>query len=356
MRQRFELILCALLLSVTAGGSRSAAAAILATPETAVAPKITTPPASATVKVSTKATFKVVASGTAPLTYQWYKNSSEISGAIASSYTTPAVTDADNGSYFAVIVKNSAGSTPPSNAASLTVVDPPVIYEQPSSMTVTTPAVAEFDVSAYAQAGPLTCQWYKNAHAIAGATNCYSYITEELTTADNGAAFTVVFTVTVNGVAISTASKAAILTVKTTTASGTYPIVGNWSGTATFTSSGSGTSTVQVVAVFSQTIYSITGTFVYTDENGVPFFGAGVASLNGQNVYTVVPGEEGVGLAAGFSTNLLTLNGIALGATGTGEAEGGSGTLTISSDHQTLTGSGKNSDGEAITWKLTREK
>jgi hypothetical protein len=352
LKQRFELILCALLLLVTAGGSRSAAAAISTTPEAATAPTITTQPANATVKLSTTATFKVVASGTATLQYQWYKNGNLIGGAIASSYTTPATTDSDNGSSFTVKVTNSAGSKT-SNPASLTVVDPPVIQQQPSSLTVTTPAVAEFDVYAYATQ-PMTCRWYKNGKVIAGATSCYSYVTEELTTADNGAAFTVVFTETVNGVAISTASKAAILTVKGATITGTSPIVGNWSGTATFTSSSSGATTVQVVAVFSQTTYSLTGTFVYTDENGIPSYGAGVAALNGQNVYTAIIGDDGGGgnLAAGFSSNLLTLSGIALGSDG----EGGSGTLTISSDHQTLTGSGKDTDGDTIKWKLTREK
>jgi hypothetical protein len=79
-----------------------------------------------------------------------------------------------------------------------------------------------------------------------------------------------------------------------------------------------------------------------------------VAALNGQNVYTAIIGDDGGGgnLAAGFSSNLLTLSGIALGSDG----EGGSGTLTISSDHQTLTGSGKDTDGDTIKWKLTREK
>jgi hypothetical protein len=66
------------------------------------------------------ATFTVVASGTAPLAYQWQKNGSNISGATAASYSTPATTTSDNDSTFAVAVSNSVGSVT-SSAATLAV-------------------------------------------------------------------------------------------------------------------------------------------------------------------------------------------------------------------------------------------
>jgi hypothetical protein len=66
------------------------------------------------------ATFTVVASGTAPLSYQWQKGGTAISGATAASYTTPATSTSDSGSQFKVVVTNSAGSVT-SNAATLTV-------------------------------------------------------------------------------------------------------------------------------------------------------------------------------------------------------------------------------------------
>src|SRR5690348_14978731 len=56
---------------------------------TVVAPTITTQPASQTVTAGQTATFSVVASGTAPLSYQWQKNGATISGATSASYTTP---------------------------------------------------------------------------------------------------------------------------------------------------------------------------------------------------------------------------------------------------------------------------
>jgi hypothetical protein len=66
------------------------------------------------------ATFAVAATGTAPLSYQWQKNGTAISGATSSSYTTPATTSSDNGAQFTVTASNSAGSAT-SNAATLTV-------------------------------------------------------------------------------------------------------------------------------------------------------------------------------------------------------------------------------------------
>ena len=81
---------------------------------------ITTQPASQTVAVGATATFTVVATGTAPLTYRWQKNGTAISGATSASYTTPATTSADNGAKFIVVVSN-ATSSATSGAATLTI-------------------------------------------------------------------------------------------------------------------------------------------------------------------------------------------------------------------------------------------
>jgi hypothetical protein len=62
----------------------------------------------------------VAATGTAPLAYQWRRNGTDIAGATASSYTTPATTLADNGAQFTVVVSNAAGAVT-SSAATLTV-------------------------------------------------------------------------------------------------------------------------------------------------------------------------------------------------------------------------------------------
>lgn len=91
-----------------------------ATTTAPVAPSITQQPANKTVNTGQSATFSVVATGTAPLSYQWQKGTTNITGANSASYTTPATSLADNDSQFRVIVTNTAGSAT-SNPATLTV-------------------------------------------------------------------------------------------------------------------------------------------------------------------------------------------------------------------------------------------
>src|SRR5258708_4743547 len=132
-----------------------------ATPPATI-PSITTQPASQTVTAGQPAAFTVAATGTAPLTYQWKKNGTAISGATSSSYTTPATTSSDNGAQFTVTVSNSTGSVT-SNAATLTVsaaAVAPSITTQPASQTVTAGQPAAFTVAATGTA-PLTYQWEK---------------------------------------------------------------------------------------------------------------------------------------------------------------------------------------------------
>jgi hypothetical protein len=89
------------------------------------APTITTGPLSQNVTLGQTATFSVVAAGTAPLSYAWQRNGTAISGATATSYTTPATTLADNDATFQVTVTNTAG-TITSAGATLTVSATPV--------------------------------------------------------------------------------------------------------------------------------------------------------------------------------------------------------------------------------------
>jgi beta-galactosidase len=79
-------------------------------------PTITTQPVSQTVTSGATAQFTVVAGGTAPFTYQWFRNGAAIVGATGAAYTTPAVSSSDSGSIFSVKVSNAAGSVTSANA------------------------------------------------------------------------------------------------------------------------------------------------------------------------------------------------------------------------------------------------
>src|SRR5262249_46497588 len=149
-------------------------------------PSITTQPSDRTVNLGATATFSVVATGTAPLSYQWQKNQVNIAGATSTSYTTPATTSADNNAKFRVIVTNSVSSVT-SNAANLIVNTPPSITMQPSDQTVNAGQMATFTVVA-GGSGPFTYQWLKNSVNISGATSA-SYTTPATTAADDGKTF-----------------------------------------------------------------------------------------------------------------------------------------------------------------------
>jgi hypothetical protein len=101
-------------------GSITSSQATLTVNSAPAAPTISTQPANQTVAAGQTATFSVVAAGTTPLTYQWQKNGSAITGATAASYITPVTTTADSGELFRVVVSNSAGNVT-SNSATLTV-------------------------------------------------------------------------------------------------------------------------------------------------------------------------------------------------------------------------------------------
>src|SRR2546428_11070783 len=83
-----------------AGTATSKAATLTANPAP-VAPAITTQPANQTVTAGQTATFTGVATGTAPLSYQWQEKGGNPAGATAGRYTTPATTTSDSGATIA---------------------------------------------------------------------------------------------------------------------------------------------------------------------------------------------------------------------------------------------------------------
>jgi pectate lyase len=161
--------------------------------------------------VGQDATFNVVASGTSPLSYQWYYNTNTIlTNATSSTLTLTNVQLADSGGYT-VVVTNSYGSVT-SAVAQLTVNVPvaPSITTQPQDQTSILPgATATFSVAA-SGSDPLNYQWYYNTNTLlANATD--SILT--ITNVQPGNAGS--YSVTVSNLAGGVISSNAFLTVNT---------------------------------------------------------------------------------------------------------------------------------------------
>jgi hypothetical protein len=174
---------------------------------------ITAQPVSQSVVTGQTATFSVVAAGTGTLTYQWKKSGTAIGGATASSYTTPATTNSDNGAQFSVVVTDGSGNLT-SNSATLTVsasAVAPSITSQPANQAVKAGQTAVFSVTATGTS-PITYQWKKNGTAISGAVSA-SYTTPATAASDNNEQFTVTVANSVSNVS----SNAATLTVNAAT-------------------------------------------------------------------------------------------------------------------------------------------
>ena len=244
--------------SVVVGNNFNKVTSNRATLTVTVAPTINTQPANQSVTTGQTATFSVAATGTAPLRYQWKKNGTDIPGATSSTYTTPAISSADNAAVFTVVVSNSAGFSVTSSNATLTVpgavvvpvvevpvvVTPvlvaPAISTQPAAQTVRVGQSATFGVTATGTA-PLGYQWTKNGTYIIGATSS-SYTTPATSYRDNGGVFSVVVS---NGAGTVTSSIAA-LTVNSSIDIDTQPAAQNITAgqTATFSVAATGAGTL----------------------------------------------------------------------------------------------------------------
>ncbi len=209
--------------SNSAGKATSNPAMLTVTGSSATAPTITIQPANQTVAVGQTATFSATATGTAPLTYQWQKGTTPISGATSASYTTPATTPADNGNQFSVVASNSAGKAT-SNPAMLTVTGSsataPTITTQPANQAVAAGQTATFSVTATGT-GPLSYQWQKGTTPISGATSA-TYTTPATTASDSGSQFSVVVSNSVGSATSNPATLTVNPVVATTTDVLTY--------------------------------------------------------------------------------------------------------------------------------------
>jgi hypothetical protein len=132
-----------------------------------LSPLITTQPQNATINPGGSATFTVVASGPAPLRYQWYFNNGVLTAATNASLTVSNATSANQGNYVAVVSNNSGSVT--SSPAVLTVRSAPTITGPVQQQIVDPGSNVTFTVTASGTT-PMSFQWRFNGTVISGAT------------------------------------------------------------------------------------------------------------------------------------------------------------------------------------------
>ncbi|MFN7141064.1 MAG: immunoglobulin domain-containing protein, partial [Limisphaerales bacterium] len=115
-------------------------------------PEISVQPVAQAVVIGNGASFSVVATGTAPLSYRWQRNGADlldggrIEGATAANLVITDVETTDAGNY-SVIVSNAVGVMT-SDAVALTVLVPPSIVQEPVSGSFVLGSSGSFSIEA----------------------------------------------------------------------------------------------------------------------------------------------------------------------------------------------------------------
>ena len=156
-----------------------------------VPPTITLQPTNQTASAGQTVSLAAAATGSAPLSYQWFFNmTAPLANGTNATYGIANAQAVNEGS-FTLRVTNSAGSVT-SVVATLTVNVPPSITTQPQSQTVTVSNAATFTVIAAGDA-PLRYQWFFNTNTpLPNATNATYAISSALT--NNAGTYSVIVT------------------------------------------------------------------------------------------------------------------------------------------------------------------
>ena len=130
--------------------------------------------------------FSVLADGTAPLTYQWYKGAAPLGGKTNDTLAFTCV-PADNGTTYYVAITNAYGSTN-SSTATLSVSTGLEIDAPLTSITRNVGSAAAFEIVADG-ALPISYQWHNgDSSSISGATNPVLWLSNVQLT-NNGASY-----------------------------------------------------------------------------------------------------------------------------------------------------------------------
>jgi len=173
-------------------------------------PNITTHPGTSAVCAGSTAQLFVVATGDAPLTYQWFDIFFlPVPGATSATLSITNAQEGDEGLYFCT-VSNNIGSAD-SGFGQVIVDQPPAVTSHPASQTINEGDNVTFNVSATGD-GSLGYQWRKDGSNIGGATST-SFTINSATPADDGA-----YDVRVTNACGNATSNDAILTVTPDTA------------------------------------------------------------------------------------------------------------------------------------------
>ncbi len=187
-----------------------------------VPPNITGP-TDQTVLQGNNATFAASVSGLPLPTLQWRVNGADLSGATGVSLTLTNVQYSSNGFVYSLVASNVAGLA--TNSATLYVLVPPTIAQQPTNLSVVTGSPASLSVVATG-VPTVKYQWNKNGSPVANATNAFYHLAST-SGADNGAVFAVTVT---NSVGAVTSSNVTLTVLSTMT--GTFLPTNNAAGIA----------------------------------------------------------------------------------------------------------------------------
>src|ERR1017187_2029687 len=286
-------------------------------------PAFTNQPQSQALILGQTATFAVAASGTAPFSYQWIVNSTNIPSTTNVSLTLTNVQTTDAASYK-VVITNIAGSAT-STVATLTVYVPPTITTQPQSVgTVGGPGVSTTFFVVAGGTAPLSYQWYFNNAKmgpgstssnltvnVGGPPNAGNY--SVVVTNAGGSVTSAVATLTVYvlpGIQTQPANQTALLGQNASfsvVANGTSPYAYQWYFNSTNTISGATNSTLNLTNVQTTT----GGSYLVVVTNIAGSITSQVATLTVYVPPTITTQPQSVGTvgAPGVSTTFFVVAG-----------------------------------------------